>query len=99
MVLSEVLRSRAGAMAVAFGLFLAGQVLAVPDGYRVLSQIWDWMPMKFVNTWNVFDQRLVPLFGGYLTSWQLAPVCYILGTALLALAGKWAYNRYQVAGR
>lgn len=99
MVLSEALRSRAGAMAVAFGLFLAGQVIAIPDGYRALSQIWDSLPMNFVNTWNVFNHRLIPLFGGYLTSWQLVPVCYLLAAALLALAGKWVYNRYQVAGR
>lgn len=99
MVLSEFLRSRVAAMSVSVGLVIAGQVLIIPAGYRALSQIWNCLPMNYSNVWNTFDWLLIPAPGGYMTSWQLVPVCYLLGAVLLALAGKWAYQRYQVSGR
>lgn len=99
MVLSEFLRSRVAAMSVSVGLVIASQVLILPAGYRALSQIWDYLPMGFSNVWNTFDWRLIPVPGGYMTSWQLVPVCYVVGAVLLALAGKQVYQRYQVSGR
>lgn len=99
MVLSEFLRSRVAAMSVSVGLVIASQVLIIPTGYRVLSQIWDSLPMGFSNVWNTFDWRLISMPWGYMPSWQVVPVCYLLGAALLAVGGKRVYRGYQVSGR
>lgn len=99
MVLSEVLHSRTAAMAISSAAIIAAMICNVPPQHRVLSQIWDWLPYSFLDIWNVFDVRTIPVFGRCLVSWQIMPVLYLLAAILLAAAGKRVYQRYQVSGR
>lgn len=99
MVLSEILHSSIAAMAASTALLILGTTFHIPPQYRIASQIWDWLPFSYLNIWNIFDVRTIPVFGRCLVSWQVVPLLYLLGGALLASIGKRAYRRYQVSGR
>lgn len=100
MVLSEITRSNIASMAVVIaGMFIA-RLLAIPYTYRVLSQAWNYIPINLLKfDAGFWDLRLIPLFGLKLTSWQAAPVLYVVFGILLVLIGKKAYCGYQVQGR
>ena len=99
MVISELFRSGIVALAISAGLIILGNVIRIPTQYRVIAQIWDWSPMAYLSTWNVFDPRTLILFGQCFTSWQVVPVVYILLSVVLAIVGKHIYQQYQVSGR
>ena len=99
MVLSELLHNGVATLAISSGLIILGGMISMPVQYRILAQIWDWSPMAYLSTWNVFDSRTLTLFGQCFTSWQVVPVIYILLSVALAVGGKYIYQRYQVSGR
>lgn len=99
MLLSELLRSSVGTLALVSAGIIATMFLKVPDQYRVLGQIWDYIPSNFTAVWNILNVRLIPVFGKLFQSWQVVPVLYLLLTAAAAGVGKVAYSRYQVKGR
>lgn len=99
MVLSELLHSGVATLAISSGLIILGGMISVPEQYRILAQIWDWSPMAYLSRWNVFDSRTLTLFGQCFTSWQTVPVIYTLLSVVLAVGGKYIYQRYQVSGR
>lgn len=99
MVISELFRSGIVALAISAGLIILGNVIMIPTQYRVIAQIWDWSPMAYLSTWNVFDSRTITLFGQCFTSWQVVPAIYILLSVVLAVVGKYIYQRYQISGR
>lgn len=99
MIGSEVLKSNVAVLAITAGLIVLGMFANVPAEYRVLGQIWDYMPMTFLSVWNVFDVRMIPVFGYCFASWQFVPVVYLAAGGLLVSAGKNIYKRYQVTGR
>lgn len=99
MVLSEVFHSSMAALATVSAYLILSMMVAVPEQYRVLAQLWNWLPGAFVTPWNIFDLRLLPVFGTYFTAWQSVPVLYLLAAAALAAAGLPVYRRYQVSGR
>lgn len=99
MVISELFHSGIVALSISTGLIILGNIISIPTQYRVIAQIFDWSPMAYLSTWNIFDQRLITLFGQCFTSWQIVPILYILLSAILSISGKYIYQRYQVAGR
>lgn len=97
MVLSEITHSNIGAMAVSIILLFAARLISVPIECRMLSQIWNYLPINLLKLDAGFlDLRLVPLFGRYFTSYQFAPVLYILLSLVFFLIGKRAYCTYQI---
>ena len=100
MVLSELLRSNIAALAVSTGLIFLGMIVgSISDQYRIISQIWDSLPMIFLAPWNVFSVRPITLMGQCFTSWQTTPIIYVLCSFLIAILGKRVFGRYQVSGR
>ena len=99
MLLSELFRSGIVALAISTGLIILGNVVMIPTQYRVAAQVWDWSPMAYLSTWNVFDPRTLCLFGRCFPSWQAVPVLYVLLSVGLAVGGARIYRQYQVAGR
>ncbi len=99
MFLSELFHSSIAAMSVTAGLIIAGMIIQIPAEYRVLGQLWDYLPTCFLAMWNTFDLRLVSLFGMQFTSYQIVPLLYIVVAALLAWLGSRIYNRRQISGR
>ena len=99
MVLSELLHSNIATLAVSTGLLIIAMIVNVPDNYRILAQIWDWLPWSFITPWNVFGQYTVPIFGHYLSPWQAVPMIYSVLSVMIAAIGKPIYQRFQVTGR
>lgn len=99
MVLSEMLHSNVAALAVSAGLLIMAMLVAVPEQYRLLAQIWDWLPWCFLAPWNVFGKYTLFVFGHYLTSWQAVPIIYFVASIVIAILGKIVYQRFQVSGR
>ena len=99
MLLSELLHGAVAAMGISTALVLAGMMLNLPERWRVLAQLWDWLPSSFLAVWNVFDVRTLPLGSVCLPAWQVVPVLYLLAAALLTAGGWTLYRRYQVSGR
>ena len=99
MVLSELLHSSIATLSILAGIIIAGMICNVPAQYRILAQIWNWLPMTILDSWNIFDLRLITVFGHHFVSWQAIPVIYLLGSIGLAAAGRYVYKGYQVSGR
>lgn len=99
LLFSELLRSSMPTLAlVAAGIIFSGFV-NIPDQYRILGQLWDYLPFNFTAAWNILDVRLVSVFGILFQGWQIVPVCYLVLAGLLAAGGAVFYCRYQVKGR
>lgn len=99
MILSELLHSSMAALAISAGLLIASMVVSVPEYYRSIAQIWNWMPWCFLAPWNVFGKYTLSILGMHFTPWQAVPVIYILLSSVVAFGGKYIYRRYQVSGR
>lgn len=99
MVLSERLHGSIATLAAATGLLILGMVFSIPSQYRIPSQIWAWLPNCILSPQNLFDVRLLSVFGRYFTAWQAVPVIYFLAAFLLIIAGRAVYRHYQVSGR
>lgn len=99
MILSEMLHSSMAALAISAGMLIASMVVLVPEHYRGIAQIWDWLPWCFLAQYNVFGKYTLPVFGTHLTSWQAVPIIYALLSVAVAWGGKLIYQRYQVSGR
>ncbi len=92
MAVSLCTRGGTAAMAVCFGtMLLFIMVAALPLSHPRLSHLWSLLPAVLGASGFVYDPRLVHL-GGYLTSYQAAPLLWLTMTlALAALA--WALHR------
>ncbi|MBQ6695151.1 MAG: ABC transporter permease subunit [Lachnospiraceae bacterium] len=100
MLLAEVLGNSVGAMAVVVGLLFAARLVPIPPSFGVLSQAWNYMPINMLKVDEGFlDPRLVNLFGLQLTTWQFAPILYVVLIGGMVFAGSRFYRRYQVSGR
>ncbi|MCM1553662.1 MAG: hypothetical protein NC092_13375 [Butyrivibrio sp.] len=99
MVLSEALHNNLATLAVATVLIIAGGVFNIPEQYRVPSQIWNSLPITYLNIQNIFDERTIPIFGHCFASWQIVPVIYMICSAVIAVIGRRIYSGYQVTGR
>lgn len=99
MVLSELLHSGTATLAVSAGLLLLSMIASVPNEYRVLAQIWDWLPWSFLSPLNIFGNYTLCVFGHYFTPWQAVPVIYLAASVVIVAIGKPIYQRFQVSGR
>ena len=76
------------------------RIIVIPREFRVMSQIWNYFPMNLLKIDQGFlDVRLVNIFGVKLTSWQFAPILYLILGGILVLLGRRCYCRHQVQGR
>lgn len=100
MVISELLHNNIATMAIMIGgIFLARSVM-VPYSSRILSQLWNYLPINLLKIdQGMLDERLVSILGFNFTTWQFAPILYVIFIVALILIGKRVYCHYQVAGR
>ena len=99
MVLSELVRSSLTTVSITTAVVVAGMFFNIPGKYRVLAQLWDYLPSRFAMSYKIFNNRMVPIFGGYLQAWQAVPMLYLLLGIICVWIGRLAYDRYQVSGR
>lgn len=93
MVLAEILRNSIGAMAIIVGGLFAVRLVTIPLSWRALSMLWNLVPINLVKADQGFLDLRLYHFGGWFTSWQVAPVVYIVLGFLMCLAGKYCYCR------
>lgn len=98
MFLSEKLKNPAAPMAIIVGFLIVTFFVNVPEQYRVLSQLWDYVPQN-VTSWGLLNVRMVPVFGEHLYKWQVVPVLWLTISAAVTALGYQFYKRYQVTGR
>lgn len=99
MLLSECFRSSTVPLALMSGFLLSALLFRIPEEYRLLSGIWNTIPVNLVAVWEVFGSRLYPFFGTFLTPWQAAPVIYLLLGAGAAVLCFRRYKSFQAGGR
>ena len=99
MFLSELFHSSIAAISINAAMIIAGMLVKIPVEYRILGQIWDYLPTCFLAMWNTFDLRLISLFEMHFTSYQIVPLLYIVVAALIAFLGSRIYCRRQISGR
>lgn len=100
MVLSEITKSNIGTMATLVAILFLARLIPIPEDLRLLSQLMNYFPINILKLDAGFmDMRLVSIFGLKLTSWQFAPLLYVLLIGIFVLIGKKVYCRYQVHGR
>lgn len=96
MFLSEWLKKSAGVMAVPFGIMIFTLFIDIPYSYGTVSKVYELLPTNLLMTWELWDDRLLSVLGKYMTLFQVAPMVYILVSALLLLIGKRIWKRCQV---
>lgn len=100
MLLAELTRNAIAAMAVVLGiLLLTTMVYAVPENLRGLATLWYLIPSNFLCLRGAFRYPLLTVGEAAFPTWLVTPVVWLLLALVIALAGRWVYNRYQVGGR
>jgi len=99
MTLSENLHSGVGTLSVAIGLIVLPMMISVPEEYRLLAQLWSYLPSDIVAVWSCFSPRTVVLFGKVLQGWQVAPILYVGIGVVLSIVTERVFVKYQVSGR
>ena len=100
MLLAELTRNAIAAMAVVLGiLLLTTMIYAVPQNQPRLATLWYLIPSNFLCLRGAFRYPLLTLGEAAFPTWQVTPVVWLLLALVIALAGRWVYNRYQVGGR
>lgn len=99
MVLSEIIKNGAVVMAIPVGIMILTMMIDIPYQWRIPSQMYDLLPTKLLINFQLWDDRLVSLFGRYLRNFQVAPLMYAITIIILFWIGKRNYQKYQVAAR
>ena len=100
MVLAEVTRSNVGAMAIVVGGLFLARLVSIPPSWGVLSELWNYIPINMLKIdEGLTDVRLISIFDMHFTTWQFAPVLYIVLSAIVVWIGSRIYKNYQVSGR
>lgn len=99
MMLSELMRSAPAVLSLICGIMIFTLFVNVPSGYRVLSQMYALIPTKLINEMGFLDNRMIHVFGKYVSNLQAAPVVYLVLAAGFVWIGYVGYGRYQVKGR
>ncbi len=99
MMLSEVLHSSVGTLAIAVGIIILPMFFMMPEEYRVLAQLWSYLPGDFVSVWSIFSPYTVRIGNWFLQPWQAVPILYTILGVVFAVVTKRVYVKYQVSGR
>ena len=101
MVLSELINSNVGVMAIVIAVFfLLARLVYVPADFKFIAKVWNMLPINLLKgDQGLFDVRLWNIFGIKLTLWQMAIIIYIITGLVFFFIGKKKYCKYQVSAR
>lgn len=99
MMLSETLQSNVGTLAIAIGMIVLPMMFSVPEDYRVLGQLWSYLPGDFVAIWSIFNPQAVTVGKVVLNAWQIVPLLYTMLIGVFWFLTKIKFIKYQVGGR
>jgi len=95
MFFSELTHNGIAAMTVMVCGMMFCLTVKIPDSLRIPAQMAALLPNCILAPWSLYEYRLIPFFGGYLTNIQAAPLIYLFFTILFIILGKKLYNNYQ----
>lgn len=98
-ILSEILKNSVAVMAIPVGIMILTMMIDIPYQFRIASQIYDLLPTNLLPVWELWDDRLVSVFGKYLTNFQIAPILYLIIIIVLFFVGKRVYLKHQIGAR
>lgn len=99
MMLSELMHSAPAVLSLICGTLIFTLFVNVSPRYRVLSQMYAMLPTKLINEMGFLDNRMIHVFGKYVSNLQAAPVVYLVLAVGFGWIGYVGYGRYQVKGR
>lgn len=100
MVSAYILHNSIGAMAIMIGGAFAARLINIPVNFGIWSKLWMLMPINLLKVdWGFTDLRLLSVFGIQMTTWQFAPILYVLTGIAAVLIGKHFFCRGEVKGR
>lgn len=99
MFLSEAINNSVAVMGLMTGGMMVSLLVGVPYRFRTLSQVYELLPTVLLRVWQLWDNRLVNVLGVYFTNFQIAPIIYMILSAVLIIWGNYLYKNYQVSGR
>lgn len=101
MVLAWVIKNSVFTIAIMIGGLFAARLIPVPPiEWGLISKLWNLIPINLLKFNQGFtDLRLFHLPGISLTSWQIAPILFVLLGICIIFAGKICYCRTQIKGR
>ncbi len=99
MILSEIIKNSVAVMAISVGIMILTMMFDIPYQWRIPSQIYDLLPTNLLINFQLWDDRLVPVFGRYLINFQIAPLMYAVAIIILFWIGKRKYQKYQIVAR
>lgn len=98
MALAEQHKSSTIPMAISVGFLMLTLAFNVPYS-KVISQIWDYMPVRLFFHTSAFSDKMIHISGRYFGTWQCAPFFYLLLSVIAVLTGYRIYSRYQMKER
>lgn len=99
MFLSEALKNSIAVMGIMTGGLLLTLMVQVPYHDVLPSRIYALLPSVLLQVWQLWDNRLVSVFGMHFANFQAAPVIYLIISAGLVFWGSRMYKACQVKGR
>lgn len=80
MLLSAILKSNVAVMAIPVGIMILTMMVDIPYQFRLASQVYDLLPTNILNKTELWDDRLICIWGKYFTNFQIAPFLYVVFT-------------------
>lgn len=93
MLLSQVFKSSITAMGIMTGFLLVMMCLNVPERYRCLACLFDLLPANVLAVWSLYDCKLVPFWGGYLTNYMAAVLLYVTAVIIMFVLGRCIWQK------
>lgn len=93
--LSEAVRNAVAVMAIMTGSMLMTMFIQIPYQHRVISQAYSLLPTRILNVEQLWDGRLLTVFGLHLTNYQTAIVLYVIVGALLIRRGNHIWQKLK----
>ena len=98
MLLSQILGSSTGVLAVQIGILLLG-IFNIPDSLGIISQFWAIRPTNFLMYYAFSEYRLFNIGSHFLNVFQAAGILYPLLIAAAVPITYVSYQRMQVKSR
>lgn len=93
--LSETVKSAIAVIGIMMGGMLFTMAYQVPYAHRMTSQIYELLPTRILNAEQLWDGRLVTVFGLHLTNYQTAILFYVVVGVLLIWKGKRIWQKLK----
>ena len=95
MFLSEAVKNAVAVMAIMTGGMLLTMFIQIPYQYRFVSQVYSLLPTRILNVEQLWDGRLLTIFGLHLTNYQTAVILYVVAGALLVWKGNRIWQKLK----